>query len=146
MELPDDIWKHKIYQYLDYDSRINLNRVMPPQIRGKKRFTKIQIQKHASFAAAQTLAKIITRINLIQYNNRYKYTQIKKVFRLMTNPLFQQVFHIIDIREIVSIKCWELSQEDTNHDKDRLNELLQKTLRIIRSYSTKIEKSLPISL
>ena len=66
---PPDIWQFEIAPYLDYNSRIELSRLLPPEYRLKPRkFTKEEIISHSSTSVYETLR---TRLqNIVEIKER----------------------------------------------------------------------------
>ena len=139
MEIPEDILRREIYLYLDYETRINLNRCLHPLSRGKKSFTKLQIKQHAIQSVASSLRTRTNKINNI-ISTSDKVREIKKLFRLLTIPRFQEVFHMETLRNVTMNKC-----SDFYNYSPELDEIIDDLRLIIRSYSGNTH-SCPISV
>ena len=82
---PPDIWQFEIGPYLDYNSRIELSRLLPPEYRLKPRkFTKEEIISHSSSSVYETLR---TRIQKVQYSRRGRLGKICEMWLLKTYSL-----------------------------------------------------------
>jgi hypothetical protein len=139
MELVGDVWEYRIYPYLDYESRIHLNKVLKPHLRGKKKFTKLQIKQHAIQSVARSLTTRITIINNI-ISTEEKIREIKKLFTLLCRPRFQEVFYMENIRNVTLSKC-----SDFYNYSSELDEIIDELALIIGSYSGNTH-SCPISV
>ena len=139
MEISEDLWKYEIYPYLDYETRINLNRCLHPLSRGKKSFTKLQIKQHAVKSVTEALRTRTNKINNI-ISTSDKVREIKKLFTLLGTPRFQEVFHMETLRSVTMNKC-----SDFYNYSPELDEIIDELRLIISTYSGNIH-SCPISV
>ena len=133
MEIPEDVLRREIYHYLDYETRINLNRYLHPLSRGSKRFTKLQIKQHAVRCVADALRIRTNKINNILDNNKKTY-EITKLFGLLTTPKFQHIFHMETIRNVMQEKCINFY-----NISPILDELINELNPIIKKYSGNVQ-------
>jgi hypothetical protein len=133
MEIPEDILRREIYHYLDYETRINLNRYLHPLSRGKQRFTKLQIKQHAVRSVADALRIRTNGINDI-LDPTSKIREIIKLFELLTTPRFQHIFHMESIRNVINDKCTSFY-----NNSPILDELICEVRDIIKNYTGNVQ-------
>lgn len=148
MDLPIELWKHEIYPSLDYDSRINLNRSLPPEMRGNKKFSAKQIRGHSVFAVYH---EVFTKLSSIVFEPLDEYRRVEKIkdlFRLFLKPLFEPILYITPLREQLLKKCddfYESSILDLD-DRQELNELCNTVKQKLAGFKNATYDSAPISL
>lgn len=67
LDVPQDVWQFEIFPLLDYDSRINLNRIMKPEYRVSRRFKKGETLAHAAYCSNQSFGKTLKKF--MHYGN-----------------------------------------------------------------------------
>lgn len=132
MELPYELWKYEIYPLLDYESRINLNLVLPPEARGRKRFNKRQIHCHGIYCIYTRLEETLTKLHELQ-NFAQRVKTIVKLFRLILNPFFQPILYSKTFRKVLVEKCDEFYGSPLISHKERkvMNRLCNKTKKVV---------------
>jgi len=135
MELPVEIWKYEIYTYLDYNSKINLNRVLKHELRGKTKMKKQDIISHIALCIAP-----IIKNNLLEISTQFplfsKFKGIKALFEKLQNPFIQQIFNFKKFKETALIKCSEFYDSNLliDEDKKELNLLIDNVRKIAESH------------
>jgi hypothetical protein len=135
MNVPEDVWKYKIYPLLDYDSRINLNQILPPAARGSKKLSKLSLKQHATSSCALDITNKLVQINKLEAS-WIKTVLIIDLFTFLRKPLFQHVFNFKQIRRQFLKKCREFKnckELDIQHEK-LLNQQIFMAKHIIRNY------------
>jgi hypothetical protein len=135
MNIPEDIWKYEIYPFLDYDSRINLNQILPPTARGSKKLSKNALKQHGSSMTTRDITRRVIKLNNLEFG-WIKTVWIIDFFTFIRKPLFQHVFHFIDFRKQFLKKCREFhncAEIDIQHQK-LLNQQIFKARKIVRTY------------
>jgi hypothetical protein len=141
MNIPDDIWKHEIYTFLDYDSRINLNQVLPSAARGSKKLSKNVLKRHAASMCTLDITKKIIKLNKLE-GGWIKTILVIDFFTFMRNPIFQQAFYLKDFRTQFLKKCRDFhncKEVDIHHEK-LLNQQIFKARKIIKHYKDDFAK------
>lgn len=141
MNIPEDVWKHEIYPLLDYDSRINLNQILPPAARGSKKLCKLSVKRHAASMCVVDITRKIIRLNNLE-SGWTKTVWIIDFFTFMRKPLFQQLFNFKDFRRQFLRKCREFKnckEIDIQHEK-LLNQQIFKLRQIIGNYKEDFTK------
>lgn len=141
MNIPEDIWKHEIYPLLDYDSRINLNQILPPAARGSKKLCKLSLKRHAASMCTADITRRIIKLNNLEAGWT-KTVWIIDFFTFIRKPLFQHVFIFKDIRRQFLRKCREFKnckEIDVQHEK-LLNQQIFKARQIIGNYKEDLDK------
>jgi hypothetical protein len=138
MELPYELWKYEIYPLLDYDSRINLNLVLPPEARGRKKFKKLQIHSHGIYCIYSHLTETLDKLHDLD-DITQRVNMIMKLFRLLLSPFFKPILNSKTFRTVVVEKCNEFygSHLLTHKERKVMNSLCNKIKKVV----TKIENS-----
>lgn len=94
-ELPADIWKFCIFPYIDYNSKISLNKVLCEDLRVYKKWTKQEIESHYGTIVARILIPYIDKAsnkwdNLIDIYNLYVQILKPKFSILLRNKNFRK--------------------------------------------------------
>jgi hypothetical protein len=132
---PPDIWKFEIAPYLDYNSRIELSRSLPPGYRLKPRkFTKEEIISHSSSSVYETLRTRIQKIVEIK-ERQDKINFVNGIFKLILTPLFYNILSVEQFRDVLQIKCIEYKIDiERSDDYDEFYDTLTTLLGKIRTY------------
>jgi hypothetical protein len=141
MNIPDDVWKYEIYPLLDYNSKINLNQILPPAARGSKKLCKNALKRHAASMSVADITRRITYLNNLEFGWK-KTILIIDFFTFMRKPLFQHVFNFKDFRIQFLQKCRDFrncKEIDIQHEK-LLNRQIYMLRKIIRSYTGDFNK------
>lgn len=141
MNIPDDIWKHEIYTLLDYDSRINLNQILPSAARGSKKLSKVSMKRHATSMCVADITRRVIRLNNLEAGWN-KTVWIIDFFTFIRKPLFQHVFYFKDFRRQFLRKCREFKnckELDIQHEK-LLNQQIFMARKIIKHYKEDFTK------
>lgn len=130
----DDLWKYEISPYLDYETRINLNRVLPFEGRGFKKIPQKLLKGHAAKACYSTVSKYVFACSDFLYNSESeeeKAEQIIILFNKFLEPQILPIFYLEQMREKALDKCNEFyNLEIISEDlKNQMNIIIDK-LRI----------------
>lgn len=136
MNIPEDIWKHEIYSYLDYESRIKLNQVLPPSFRGYKRISSKVVKNHASSTSATAIIRRLSKINNLDLGWP-KTILIIHFFKFLRKPLFQHIFNNKNFRENFLKKCCDFHSCKLiyRREEEELNDQIMKVREIIAKYN-----------
>ena len=117
-ELPLDIIRVYIFPCLDYESRIELNRCLPPWDRLSKKMDRASVERHDRITTTATVKTYIHKLEWIWTpNDRYKL--FTKMFALFFKPRYLNlVKHERDFRTVLLQKLDSLkSAQDSYHDR-----------------------------
>lgn len=127
----DDLWKYEISTYLDYETRINLNRVLPFEGRGFKKIPQKLLKGHASKACYSIVSKYVFACSDFLYNSESeeeKAEQIIILFNKFLEPQILPIFHLEQMREKALEKCKEFYNLEiiSKNLKNQMNIIIDK--------------------
>ena len=61
-DVPDDVFRYVMFPYMDYDSRINFNQVMPPDWRVSRKFKEYTTLSHDVYTLTTTIGDAMDKV------------------------------------------------------------------------------------
>jgi hypothetical protein len=61
-DVPDDVFRYVMFPYMDYDSRINFNQVMPPDWRVSRKFKEYSTLSHDVYTLTNTIRDAMDKV------------------------------------------------------------------------------------
>jgi len=127
----DDIWKYEISSYLDYETRNNLNRVLPLTGRSTKKIPLSLLKAHAAKACYPMVEKHLFACRDFLNESQCQEANARQViilFEKFLEPQILPIFYLKKLRDGTLAKCKEFYNftfipEDL---KDQLNTIIDK--------------------
>jgi hypothetical protein len=117
-ELPLDVIRSYIFPCLDYESRIELNRCLPPWDRLSKKMDRASVERHDRITTVATVKEYLYKLEWVWTpNDRYKIAI--KMFSLFFKPRYLNlVKHENGLRKVLLEKLDSLkSAQDSYHHR-----------------------------
>jgi hypothetical protein len=130
----DDIWKYEISPYLDYETRNNLNRVLPLSGRSTKKIPQKLLKGHAAKACYSIVSKYVFACGDFLYNSdseEEKAQQVIILFEKFLEPQILPIFYLEQMKKKALNKCNEFYNLEiiSENLKNQMNIVIDK-LRI----------------
>lgn len=116
-----DVWR-KLHTFLDYSSRVSLNRVFP-EAQEIKRFTQKQIEAHSVFS----LSRQYIRMMIATKGDDRK---IARLFAMLLNTKFRILMKNREFRETLIQKCREFEVQIDEQYRGVIQTVLKRALDI----------------
>jgi hypothetical protein len=116
-----DVWR-KLHTFLDYNSRISLNRVFS-EAQEIKKFTRKQIEAHHVFS----LSREYVRMTIATKGDDRK---VARLFAMLLNTKFRILMKNREFREILIQKCREFEREIDERYRGVIQTVLKRALDV----------------
>jgi hypothetical protein len=136
-ELPLDVIRVYIFPKLDYESRIQLNRCLPPCDRLSKKMDHASVERHDTLTTTETVREYLLKLSYIMTpNDRYKLAI--KMFALFFKPRYLNLvrhnnnFRSVLLEKLDSLKILHQGYRGVYPDIDITTRLVKTMKRLKR--------------
>lgn len=105
-DVPCDVIRTFMFKYMDWNSRLNFNMVMPPEWRIPVRFKKNECIAHNMYVTVQTLMILSDNVSVGNLSAVAKAPHILKLLTYCnTQPVHELLLHEKILRAVMIVRC-----------------------------------------